>query len=93
MELPRCLGCSKFSFKTEERNQRHGLFLFSQNLSLLEVDCVGPKLRSTFFPKRLEDVQQHYPQQVVPAGGFDALHELIYLDELAVVGPGGWGLG
>ena len=36
-----------------------------------------------------KDVQQRYPKEVVPAGGFDAFHELIYLDELAAVGPGG----
>ncbi|CAK9068430.1 unnamed protein product [Durusdinium trenchii] len=36
-----------------------------------------------------KDVQLRYPAQVVPAGGFDALHELIYLDELAAAGPGG----
>ena len=36
-------------------------------------------------------MQLRYPAQVVPAGGFDALHELIYLDELAAAGPGGMG--
>ena len=36
-----------------------------------------------------KDVQARYPPAVVPAEGFDAFHELIYLDELAAVGPGG----
>ena len=36
-----------------------------------------------------QDVQARYPPAVVPAEGFDAFHELIYLDELAAVGPGG----
>lgn len=33
-------------------------------------------------------VQKLYPSHMVPQGGFDAFHELIYLDELAVAGPG-----
>lgn len=36
-----------------------------------------------------KDVQERYGAGVVPEGGFDALHELIYLDELAAAGPGG----
>ncbi|CAJ1399814.1 unnamed protein product [Effrenium voratum] len=36
-----------------------------------------------------KDVQRRYPAEVLPEGGLDALHELIYLDELAAVGPGG----
>eukprot|EP00933_Yihiella_yeosuensis_P061591 TRINITY_DN64414_c0_g1_i1.p1 TRINITY_DN64414_c0_g1~~TRINITY_DN64414_c0_g1_i1.p1 ORF type:complete len:430 (-),score=76.74 TRINITY_DN64414_c0_g1_i1:249-1538(-) len=35
------------------------------------------------------DVQRRYPADVVPKGGFDPFHELIYLDELAAPGPGG----
>jgi len=34
-------------------------------------------------------VQSRYPSSAVPDGGFDTFHELIYLDELAAVGPGG----
>lgn len=34
-------------------------------------------------------VKERYPKELVPKGGFDAFHELIYLDELASVGPGG----
>eukprot|EP00930_Biecheleria_cincta_P046965 TRINITY_DN32488_c0_g1_i1.p1 TRINITY_DN32488_c0_g1~~TRINITY_DN32488_c0_g1_i1.p1 ORF type:complete len:432 (-),score=69.18 TRINITY_DN32488_c0_g1_i1:37-1332(-) len=36
-----------------------------------------------------KDVQSRYPSSMVPEGGFDPFHELIYLDELAAVGPGG----
>jgi len=36
-----------------------------------------------------KDTQSRYPKEIVPEGGFDALHELIYLDELAAAGPGG----
>lgn len=36
-----------------------------------------------------KDVQSRYPSSIVPEGGFDPFHELIYLDELAAVGPGG----
>eukprot|EP00929_Paragymnodinium_shiwhaense_P114775 TRINITY_DN83281_c0_g1_i1.p1 TRINITY_DN83281_c0_g1~~TRINITY_DN83281_c0_g1_i1.p1 ORF type:complete len:437 (-),score=92.62 TRINITY_DN83281_c0_g1_i1:234-1544(-) len=35
-----------------------------------------------------QSVQRRYPSRMVPEGGFDAFHELIYLDELANV-PGG----
>mmetsp|Transcript_118913 Transcript_118913/g.296683 ORF Transcript_118913/g.296683 Transcript_118913/m.296683 type:complete len:439 (+) Transcript_118913:68-1384(+) len=34
-------------------------------------------------------VQSRYPAEVMPEGGFDPFHELIYLDELAAIGPGG----
>jgi len=36
-----------------------------------------------------KDVQSRYPPNIIPEGGFDAFHELIYLDELATVGAGG----
>lgn len=36
-----------------------------------------------------KDVQSRYPSSMVPEGGFDTFHELIYLDELAAVGCGG----
>ena len=39
----------------------------------------------------VQDVQARYPSAMVPVEGFDAFHELIYLDELAAVGPGGGG--
>ena len=39
----------------------------------------------------VQDVQARYPSAMVPSEGFDAFHELIYLDELAAVGPGGRG--
>lgn len=35
------------------------------------------------------DVQCLYPPAVLPPGGFDPFHELIYLDEMAAAGPGG----
>jgi len=34
-------------------------------------------------------VQKRYPPSIIPEGGFDSFHELIYLDEIAAVGPGG----
>eukprot|EP00931_Biecheleriopsis_adriatica_P069179 TRINITY_DN43055_c0_g1_i1.p1 TRINITY_DN43055_c0_g1~~TRINITY_DN43055_c0_g1_i1.p1 ORF type:complete len:434 (+),score=81.03 TRINITY_DN43055_c0_g1_i1:58-1359(+) len=34
-------------------------------------------------------VQSLYPKEILPEGGFDSFHELIYLDELARAGPGG----
>mmetsp|Transcript_47652 Transcript_47652/g.101981 ORF Transcript_47652/g.101981 Transcript_47652/m.101981 type:complete len:424 (-) Transcript_47652:37-1308(-) len=34
-------------------------------------------------------VQKRYPPSIIPEGGFNTFHELIYLDELANVGPGG----
>jgi alkylation response protein AidB-like acyl-CoA dehydrogenase len=34
------------------------------------------------------DVQSLYPQAMVPKGGFDPFHELIYLDEMARAGGG-----
>mmetsp|Transcript_89031 Transcript_89031/g.157692 ORF Transcript_89031/g.157692 Transcript_89031/m.157692 type:complete len:434 (-) Transcript_89031:311-1612(-) len=34
-------------------------------------------------------VQSLYPKEILPNGGFDSFHELIYLDELARAGPGG----
>jgi len=34
-------------------------------------------------------VRERYPKHVVPAGGFDAFHELVYLDEISAAGPGG----
>jgi len=33
--------------------------------------------------------KEGYSKEVVPAGGWDAFHELVYLDEVAAVGPGG----
>lgn len=36
-----------------------------------------------------KDVQGLYPKEVIPEGGFDAFHELIFLDEVCAVGPGG----
>lgn len=36
-----------------------------------------------------KDVQSRYPAAILPEGGFDPFHELIYLDELAAAGPGG----
>lgn len=36
-----------------------------------------------------KEVQPLYPKVILPEGGFDAFHELIYLDEVAAVGPGG----
>jgi len=35
-----------------------------------------------------KDVQTRYPASSLPKGGFDPFHELIYLDEIAAVGPG-----
>jgi alkylation response protein AidB-like acyl-CoA dehydrogenase len=34
-------------------------------------------------------VQSRYPPSMIPEGGFDAFHELIYLDELSRAGSGG----
>jgi len=36
-----------------------------------------------------KDIQARCPKEMTPEGGFDPFHELIYLDELAAVGPGG----
>jgi alkylation response protein AidB-like acyl-CoA dehydrogenase len=36
-----------------------------------------------------KDVQGLYPKEMLPDGGFDAFHELIYLDEMCAAGPGG----
>lgn len=35
------------------------------------------------------NVQARYPKEVLPAGGFDPFHELVWLDEMANAGPGG----
>lgn len=35
-----------------------------------------------------KDVQGLYPKEIIPEGGFDCFHELIYLDELSAAGPG-----